>query len=216
MLLPVNDRSEDENDVIMGNTSRTETEMFSNVVYTLLMAGSSSFKAQTKSLAGISCPGFNLMDGKVHTEALNIAKTEVTLDLDSLNGFLTNVTSTFIEEKGKASGSPVRLTILMPPTSTTFSGTKRVGGFWRPKVKHVSRCTVAKNPDGQGLQTVPNKSDLYVLPWHGAHLVAKSSGMAPGWHELQQKRQNKISKSSKAEKCDQNSSCDSAKETNAH
>ena len=73
MLLPVNDTSGDENACMMGNTSRTETAMLSNVVQTLVMAGSASFKAQTKSLAGFTFPGSNLMDGHVHEEALKIA-----------------------------------------------------------------------------------------------------------------------------------------------
>ena len=112
-----------------GNTSRTETAMLSNVVQTLVMAGSTSFKAQTKSLAGFSLPGSNLMDGHVHEEALKIAYTDATLGLNSLKGFLTKSTSTFIAEKGEASEGPLRLMMLMPLIPIAWSGTKRVSGF---------------------------------------------------------------------------------------
>ncbi len=129
ILLPVNDTSGEEKACMTGNTSRTETVMLSKVVQTLVIAGSSSFKAQTKSLAGGSLPGSNWMDGHVHVEALKIACTDATLRLNSLKGFLINMTSTFMAEKGEASEGPVRLMMLIPLTPVAKPGTKRVSGF---------------------------------------------------------------------------------------
>ncbi len=137
-----------------------------------VIAGSTNFRTQTKSLAGSTKPRDNIIDGKVHLEELKVALANRTAILCSVKGFLVSINSTFMYENIDAFARLVIASrIVMPPTTTSLSGNTRAGGFRKSNVKHVSRRAEAKERGGQGVHEWSTVLALNWLPMHSTQLV---------------------------------------------
>ncbi len=153
-LLPVKGTFSHDNALTSGSTSRTVTATSSNVTTTSVMAGSDTFNAHMKSVAGLTRPRGSFMVGKFQEDKLSVALAERTTEFGSVYGFLVSVTSTFMYEYAEPFTRPATSRMPMPPSTNSLSGKTRAGGLAKSNVKHVSRRNEAKDRGGQGVQVM--------------------------------------------------------------
>jgi hypothetical protein len=138
MLLPVNSTSRVDIACMLGSTSRTETAASPKATNSSVMAGSTSFNAHMKSLAG-SIPSDKLTGGKVHADPLTVALNVRTAEPGPKKGCFAKTTSTFALEKDDTSSCLTASRMLMPASRKVFRGDTSLGGLGKSNVKHVSR-----------------------------------------------------------------------------
>ena len=149
------------------------------------MAGSTIFKAQTKSPAGSTWPRGNVIWGKVHLEAFNEALAVMIAELWFVNGNFASITSTCTDGKDDTFTWSIASKMLMPLMANDLSGINREGGSVTKRVKHVSRRDDANERGGQGLQKWSALLDLYKFALHGTQLVDNWFGIVPAKQGLQ-------------------------------